>query len=177
MSRSSGRQIGRSLFYIAAGSALVIDQVSKAIARHTLEFGRETEVISGLFSFKLTENPGAAFGALGAWPPLLILIGLAAILAIVGLRKERSKSKPLAAALGLLLGGAASNLIDRLLPGHDVTDFLNFGTTIAGRQVSWPTFNLADVAITLGVILLTYHIIFVEKNMGEDNTPESRKKK
>lgn len=160
---------------MAAVGALVLDQVSKAIARLSLETGRPVEVIPGVFSLRLTENPGAAFGALGSWPPLLILIGFAAVLAIVGLRKERSKSKTLAVALGLLLGGAASNLIDRLLPGHDVTDFLDFGFSIGGRYFNWPTFNLADVAITAGVIFLAFHIIFVEKNMGEETAQQSRK--
>jgi signal peptidase II len=161
---------------VAAVGALALDQVSKAVARSSLEPGRKVDVIPGLFSVKLSENPGAAFGSLGSWPPLLILIGLVAVLAIVGMRKERSKSKPLAAALGLLLGGALSNLIDRLLPGHDVTDFLDFGVVIAGRDYSWPTFNLADAAITIGLILLAYHIIFVEKRPGEEPPAPARRR-
>jgi signal peptidase II len=175
VSGHSRRQIGRIIFYVAAVGALALDQVSKAIARASLEPGIKVEVVPGLFSLRLTENPGAAFGALGSWPPLLILIGLVAVLAIAGLRKERTKSKALAASLGLLLGGALSNLIDRLLPGHDVTDFLDFAVTVGGRSFNWPTFNLADVAITTGVFLLVYHIIVVEKRIGEETAEPSRK--
>lgn len=156
--------------------AVIIDQVSKAVVRSFLPVGRSVEVIPGWFSLRLVENPGAAFGALGSWPPILILIGLAAIVAIVGMRKERSKSRELAIALGLLLGGAVGNLIDRLISGH-VTDFLDFGVTFGGEFHSWPTFNLADVAITAGVLLLAYHILVVEgRASGEEKVSAARNK-
>jgi len=147
---------------VVAAGTLLVDQISKSVARGSLEIGRPVDVLPGFFSFKLTENPGAAFGALGAWPAFLVVIGLVAVLAIVGLRKERSKSYALAASLGLLLGGTVGNLVDRIRFGW-VTDFLDLHITARGRELSWPTFNLADVAITVGAILLVYHLLFVER--------------
>ena len=149
---------------MTAVGTLVLDQVSKTIARSVLNFNRAIELIRGFFSLRLTENPGAAFGALGSWPPILILVGLAAVLIIVGMRKERSKSRVLAISLGLLLGGTLGNLIDRIRFGH-VTDFLDFTVRMDGRNLSWPTFNLADIAITFGVALLIYHAFFVEAKL------------
>jgi signal peptidase II len=149
---------------VTAVGALVLDQVSKTIARSALEFNRTVELVQDFFGLRLTENPGAAFGALGSWPPILILVGLAAVLVIVGLRKERSKSRVLAVALGLLLGGTLGNLIDRVRFSY-VTDFLDFTVRLNGRNLSWPTFNLADVAITVGVALLVYHAFFVEAKL------------
>ena len=156
---------------MTAAVALLLDQASKAGARSALHFGRKIEILPGLFSLRLAENPGGAFGALGSWPPLLILIGLAAILAIVSLRKEGSKSRLFAASLGLLLGGAMGNLIDRIL-FRRVTDFLDFGVTVSGRLVSWPTFNLADVAITIGVIVLAYHVL-VRRDRSQESGARS----
>jgi signal peptidase II len=143
----------------------VVDQTSKYAARSTLSIDRVREVIPGFFTLKLTENSGAAFGVLRSWPPLVALIGIAAVIAIIFLRKERARSRALAIALGLLLGGAVGNLVDRTFLGY-VTDFFDFSVSIAGRLFTWPTFNVADVAITIGVILLLYHVLIVERAEG-----------
>lgn len=133
-----------------------------------MEPGRETQIVPGLLSLRLVANEGAAFGALSAWPALLILISLTAVIAILVLRKERAKSIALAIALGLLLGGAAGNLADRIIFGY-VTDFLDVGISVAGRLFTWPTFNLADVSITLGVVFLVYHVLRAERQpVGEE---------
>lgn len=137
-----------------------------------LDMGRKVDVISGLFALKLVNNPGAAFGFFGSWPPLLILIGVAAVFAVIVLRRERDRSKVLAVAMGLLLGGAFGNLIDRLVLGP-VTDFLDFGVNISGRTLSWPTFNIADTAIVVGVFLLVYHTLFLEKEQTGDEATVS----
>jgi signal peptidase II len=162
VSGHSRRQVGRTTFYASAAGAVVVDQASKYAARAHLPVEGHVDIIPGYFALKLTENAGAAFGVLRSWPPLVSLIGLAAIIAIIFLRKERSKSGVLAVALGLLLGGALGNLIDRVLFGY-VTDFFDAGIAIAGRVYTWPTFNVADVAITSGVILLLYHVLMIER--------------
>lgn len=177
MSGYSRRQVGRFAFYASAAVALVLDQVTKAVARATLDLGNTVEVVPGFFTLNLTYNPGAAFGAFGSLPVVLILIGLVAVLIIAGIRKERSKSRALAVALGLLLGGTMGNLVDRIRFGA-VTDFLDFAVTVRGRVMSWPTFNVADIAITIGVILLAYHVFFVEHGTSGDDKPgEERNKK
>jgi signal peptidase II len=123
---------------------------------------------------RLTENPGAAFGALGRWSPFLILVGIVAVLVIVGMRKERSKSRALAVSLGLLLGGTIGNLIDRFRFNGCVTDFIDLDVVINfnGRSLTWPTFNFADVALTVGVLLLVYHVFIVERKTPEEKIPE-----
>jgi signal peptidase II len=150
------------VFYLVAAGALGLDQLSKAVARSALEPGRVVPIIPGFFSLRLSQNPGAAFGALGLWPPLLVLIGLVAVVAILGLRAQSSRSLLLAGALGLLLGGAVGNLTDRILFGS-VTDFLDFGLSAAGRVLRWPTFNFADIALTVGIVLLLYHVFIRER--------------
>lgn len=174
MSGYSRRQIGRAAFYISAAGALAVDQITKIIARATLDLGKTVEVVPGIFSLRLTSNPGAAFGVFSSLPVLLIIVGLLAVFIIAGIRKERSKSKPLAAALGLLLGGAVGNLIDRIKFGA-VTDFLDFTITAGGRMLSWPTFNFADIAITAGAVLLIYHILFIEHKASGDDKPEEER--
>lgn len=171
MSGHNRRQIGRRTFYVSAVGALILDQVTKAVARSTLDLGEVVGIVPGLFYLRLTQNPGAAFGALGSWPPALILIGFIAVFAILGLRKERARSNLLAASLGLLLAGTLGNLIDRIRFGS-VTDFLDFTATIYGRVFNWPTFNIADVAITAGVSFLVYYTLFVDKGTPEKKTAE-----
>lgn len=140
------------------------------MARSSLEVGQGTTIVPGLFSLRLIQNPGAAFGVLGAWPILLTLVGLAAVLMILGLRKERSRSRVVAVSLGLMLGGVIGNLIDRIL-FRSVTDFLDLAIIVHGREISWPTFNLADLAITAGVILLACHIFLTRDEKPGENTP------
>lgn len=170
MSGYSRRQIGRAAFYISAAGALAVDQITKIIAHATLDLGKTVEVVPGLFTLRLTSNPGAAFGVFGSLPALLIIVGLLAVLIIASIRRERSKSKPLAVALGLLLGGTIGNLIDRIRFGA-VIDFLDFTATVGNRTLSWPTFNFADIAITAGAVLLIYHILFIEHNASGDDNP------
>ena len=149
-------------FYVPAIVALVLDQITKLIARKVLADGSIT-IIPGFFKLELNYNPGAAFGIMPNWAPLFIIAALVCIFAIVRLRRSGEQSKVLSAGLGLLLGGAVGNMIDRL-PAHSqgVTDFLKFSA--AGR--SWPTFNVADIAIVIGAILILFNVYIVEKRSG-----------
>jgi len=144
---------GRTEFYVAAVAALVADQVSKIVLQSLLPTGRAVDVIAGVFSITPQTNTGVAFGLLAGGGPLLILVGVVVIFAIVKLRLQRSKSRLLAVSLGLLLGGAAGNLVDRVARGG-VFDFLDFHV--------WPVFNMADVAVTIGGALLVIHMLFGE---------------
>ena len=143
---------GRREFYIAAVGALLLDQASKFLIRAVVR--EPVTVIRGFFSVTPQENTGAAFGAFAGAGQLLVLIGLVVIFAIVKLRSERRRSRPLAIALGLILGGAIGNLIDRLAFGA-VFDFLDFHF--------WPVFNLADTAIVIGVGLLAIYWLTIQR--------------
>lgn len=126
--------------------ALVVagDQIVKAIVEAQLVVGQHVEVI-GPLGLTLSHNAGVAFGLAGGGGDALILFTIAA-LAVVGVLFAREPTRPgLWLAAGLLAGGALGNLADRIRIGA-VTDYIDIG--------SWPNFNLADVAITVGVVLL-----------------------
>lgn len=136
----------RSLLIGAA--VLVLDQASKWLVLTRLTPGEGVEVIPGLFRLTLTRNAGAAFGLLPHRAGLLVAV---AVLLLAGVLYHLWRSKgvrgPVAVGLGLALGGAGGNLVDRLRWGA-VVDFLDFRV--------WPVFNLADVALVVGGALLVW---------------------
>ncbi len=138
----------RGVAVTAAVTVMVVDQVTKVWAVAALSDGPVT-LISGFLWFRLVRNAGAAFGLLpgaGAVIAMLALVAAAAILIAVRTMERRID----ALALGLVLGGALGNLIDRIVRGDGfldgrVVDFIDFDF--------FPTFNVADTAITIGAIL------------------------
>ncbi len=133
---------------LALGLALaifVLDQVLKSVVEASMRLGESLPVIPGFLSITHIRNDGGAFGILGG-NQLLLLIGSAVAVGVVLwmlLAEQRSKLATL--ACGLILGGAAGNLLDRLTTG-EVTDYVHFSF--------WYVFNAADAAITVGVALL-----------------------
>jgi len=131
-----------------AALTVAYDQVSKALAAHLLASGRPVPILGTLLDLQLTRNPGGAFG-LFPNSPLLFLALTALIVGAVLVLGVRSGQAPI--PLGLVAGGGLGNLIDRVVraPGHlqgRVVDFIHFRY--------WPTFNLADSSIVVGVGLL-----------------------
>jgi signal peptidase II len=125
---------------LTAIAVLLLDQGTKSLARRLLAPEEPVPLLGKLLHANLVFNPGAAFGLRLA--PALHLVIFCLLLAGL-LAWSLRPSAP--ASLGLLLGGAAGNLLDRIRFGR-VVDFLDFRV--------WPVFNLADVAITLGAIWL-----------------------
>jgi len=146
-------------FYGLAGFLLAADQISKYLVSQCIPFSASIEMIPGLFNLTHILNPGAAFGFLsssgGSYRnPFFIGISLLALLFILYYYYRQGRSKPLCGVgLGMIAGGAAGNLVDRLRQGA-VVDFLDFHI---GR-LHWPAFNLADSAITIGVALLVWDL-------------------
>lgn len=125
----------------------LLDQWSKYWIRSHFSYSEHREVIPGLFDLTYVRNPGAAWGMLGGHTGLLTLISLAMLLLLIIFRKAVFGEGRLARwVFGLLLGGIVGNLMDRIKHGA-VTDFLDFH--LAGHV--WPTFNVADTAICVGV--------------------------
>ena len=149
----------RDYFYKLAGFFLVADQISKSLISHFISFSSSIAIIPGFFNLTHILNPGAAFGFLSTGGasyrnPFFIGISLLALVFILYYYYRRGRSRPLCGAgLGMIAGGAAGNLLDRLLQGA-VVDFLDFHI---GR-LHWPAFNLADSAITVGVALLVWDL-------------------
>lgn len=123
---------------------LAVDQITKALVRGAIAYGEEDAVLPGL-KLVHVRNEGVAFGIDVGGAALLIVVILLALTALLVYFWRHAGEPWLWLPVGLLLGGALGNLIDRVHQGH-VTDFLKFP--------KWPAFNVADVAITVGVIAL-----------------------
>jgi signal peptidase II len=127
-------------------AVLVVDQATKALVRGGVRVGDEDPVFPFL-SIVHVRNQGVAFGFLSNAGAVLVVVTIAALVALL-VFFARSPDRPgLWLPTGLLLGGALGNLLDRARAG-EVTDFLKFP--------AWPAFNVADVAITVGVLALIY---------------------
>lgn len=144
---------------IAAIVALIADQASKLWLLHIFEIGRRGAVsVTPFFDLVLAWNTGISYGwfqstsEFGQWVLLAIKV-LAVILLAVWM--SRSQSRLAVIGLGLIIGGAIGNAIDRVLYGA-VVDFALLHVEIAGKTYNWYVFNLADVAIVAGVIGLLY---------------------
>lgn len=142
----------RTLSLSVASLLLSIDQVTKHIIRKTFHQGETINVFSG-FALTRIENTGAIFGWFQGANLWLAVISTAIIVVIItGLFSlgKRSHSPVFSTGIGLILGGAIGNSIDRIVQGH-VTDFLLF----YWKQYHWPAFNMADSAVLVGVILVS----------------------
>jgi signal peptidase II len=134
------------------GLVVVLDQAAKAIIENHLVAGEQADLV-GPIGLTLSHNKGVAFGlASGSDAPLIAFATIALI--FVGFVLARNPGIPgIWVAVGLLAGGALGNLADRLRSGA-VTDYIEIG--------SWPPFNVADIAITLGV--LGFALIFLRED-------------
>jgi signal peptidase II len=139
----------RTSSWLLAGSVLVLvvalDQLTKALVRSSLANGERRDVLPGVLSFVHVHNAGVAFGFLGGGGLPVLLVTFAALTLLVGYFVRHPDRRLLWLPTGLLLGGAFGNLIDRLRQGY-VTDFVHFP--------HWPSFNIADMCITGGVVVL-----------------------
>ena len=139
---------------------LGLDQLTKALVVGSLGLGEEVELI-GPLSLNLTYNDGIAFGLAGGAGGLVIVFSLIALV-LLGIFIRSAPSGWLTdIAGGLILGGAAGNLVDRLLAGR-VTDFIALPW--------WPTFNVADIGITVGVILLVASVLKGDRDRTHERT-------
>lgn len=159
-SRSSRpRLFGLALF--ASFLVVGVDQASKWFMAAVVMDPPRVIPVTPFFNLVLGFNRGVSFGLLGdlgPWGPAALSVMTLAIIAFLVLWLWRTQDILEASALGLIIGGAAGNLIDRLRDGA-VTDFLDFYV----GQYHWPTFNLADIAISLGVGLILIGSFLISK--------------
>lgn len=148
--RDSIKRVTLCLIVIALVSAS--DQLSKLWIRAHLELGESLSITDRL-SLIYIGNTGSAFGLLANQTFLIIIISIAALLFILLFLRYLSPATTLSiVSVGLIMGGAVGNLIDRLRFGY-VTDFIYFRLW---GNFHWPAFNIADAAITVGVFVLIY---------------------
>jgi len=130
---------------------IMLDQVTKALARAFLSLGDAIMVLP-FMNLRLSFNPGISFGFLpadGQWG-VRTLIGVTALIAVgLSIWDVRTRNRHEGAALSLIVSGAVGNLIDRV-KDRMVTDFIDFHVA----DYHWPTFNGADIAITIGALWL-----------------------
>ena len=129
-----------------AAAVVVADQASKTLVRRNVDLGSRDGVFPGV-ELVHVRNRGVAFGLFTDGGTVLVLVGIVAVSALLIFFVTHSRRPLVWLPTGLLLGGAAGNLIDRIDRGY-VTDFVDLP--------AWPAFNLADVCITLGVLSLLY---------------------
>ena len=141
---SAGRTVGRAA--LVAVVVIVADQVAKAIVRSEIKPGETVDVLPGIDLIH-TKNTGVAFSMLSGGGPLVVIVAIIALAALVGFFITHLHRRLVWLPTGLLLGGAAGNLIDRINHGA-VTDFIKFP--------HWPAFNVADIAVTVGVVALIW---------------------
>jgi len=145
-----------------AGLVVLLDQLTKYLVMQRFRLHESVRVIPGFFDLAYVRNPGAAFGILagasGAWrSAFFIIVSLAALGVVAALVRTAHDRLPLV-AFALIGGGALGNLIDRVRFG-EVVDFIEWYY----RSYHWPTFNIADSAITVGVALLAIDMLFPRK--------------
>ena len=147
-------------FLAALALALPLDQLSKIWIVKSFHYGERLQVIPGFFDLTHVRNPGGAFSFFASGPAeqrMIFFVGstvLAIVLLALFLRRLEPQARLAALALGIILGGAVGNLIDRLVYG-EVIDFLDFHLW---GGYTWPTFNVADSVIVVGVGILLVEI-------------------
>ncbi|NQW23644.1 MAG: signal peptidase II [SAR202 cluster bacterium] len=148
-------------FFLLQLAALIflVDQFSKFLVRDQLLF-RQSFPVSGFVRFTHTHNTGSAFGIFQDQNTPLILVSIigVGILAMI-YRSQRTPTALLRLSIGLQIGGALGNLLDRVRLGH-VTDFMDVGP--------WPVFNVADASIVTGLVILAWIFLVLEPNASKD---------
>ena len=142
------------------GLVLLLDRASKSVIHARFDLGETVPVVTGLFDIIYVRNTGVAFGLLSSVnsPAKAALLSgfaaTAAIIVIVYSVRNPVGHRLLQLSLALILGGALGNLYDRVIHGY-VIDFLSFHVSV----YHWPAFNVADTAISAGVVFLAAEII------------------
>lgn len=164
-------------FVLALVLALGLDQGTKVWARSTLKpmAPQAITVVPGFFDMHYSENTGSAFGMFRNMPGGRHFLGAIGILALglvfLYLKKTPPEMGRLGGELGLLAGGALGNIYDRVVYGR-VTDFISWrvGTFV------WPTFNIADAALVIGVIGLFFDMRALEKKLENEKDGKDAKR-
>ncbi len=143
------------------GVVLVLDQITKYIIRTRVRLYDTLTVISGFFDITYVRNKGAAFGILSNLPDVwrcafFITVTIVALVVLIALIVKTHDRLPLY-AFSLIAGGAIGNVIDRIRY-CEVVDFVQWHV----KSFYWPSFNVADSAITIGIVLLAIEMLFIK---------------
>ncbi|MDQ0161658.1 signal peptidase II [Bacillus alveayuensis] len=151
-------------YYIIALFIILLDQWTKWIIVQNLKLGESLPIIDGFLYITSHRNKGAAWGILQGQMGFFYVITIIVIVGIIYYMQKYAKREPLMGiALAFMLGGAVGNFIDRLFR-KEVVDFIN--TFIFSYD--FPIFNIADAALTIGVLLLFIYMIFFEGKLKKE---------
>jgi signal peptidase II len=158
------RRRGGLLVWSIAAAVVLVDRVTKVWAARALSTPRD--LIDGVLTLRFTTNSGGAF-SLGDRLPLVFAIAAIVVCVAIVVRSFRARPAVQAVALGLILGGATGNLLDRVIRGPGlsgrVVDFIDLHV--------WPVFNVADAAIVVGAVLLAFAALregAAHRDVGEE---------
>ena len=163
---------GYALLLCVAPAVVAVDQATKHLAVRALQGKSGVDVIRGHFRFTYVENTGAAWSLFADAPaavrvPLFVAVSLLAMSFILYFYRQLAPGqRMLRTALALILGGAAGNFVDRLRQGY-VVDFVAW----SWRETQWPRFNVADAAISAGVVLMVWALVAGERRARAGAAP------
>ena len=162
----SGSVLRNVMLSLLTGGIILVDQLTKLHIMQNMRLHESIPIVPNLFSLTYIRNPGAAFGLLAGSSNAfrMVFFGLTPLFALVllGTILYRMPEREWMGRLSVsaILGGAIGNLIDRLRYGEEI-DFLD----VYIDNYHWPAFNVADSAITVGVIFLIIHFTFEKKDL------------
>jgi len=157
------------MFSVIAVFVVVADQITKHLIDATMRLGERIEIIPNFLDIRYVSNTGAAFGIMAKLPdgarlPVLIGVSILAMLLIFYLFvKAEGNRIAYQLSLALVFSGAVGNLIDRVWLGA-VRDFVDAHI----HRLHWPVFNVADSAITVGIIILAYELLIREPRLERE---------
>jgi len=153
---------------LTIGAVLILDQVTKYLVETRVRLYTTVTVIPGFFNITHVRNRGAAFGILsssyGTWRSLFFVTVTIVAIAVIARLIWKTRERLLLVAFALIAGGAVGNLIDRIRYG-EVVDFIQWYV----KSYYWPSFNIADSAISVGVGLLVIEMLLKKPQDGRDN--------
>ncbi|MBD3223531.1 MAG: signal peptidase II [Caldithrix sp.] len=167
--------ISSTVIVILIAAITFLDQLTKYIVKTNMQLGQQIPVLGDFFKLTYIENPGMAFGIrFGNANLFLALSFFAAVLVFYYLYRLRNEGWLIQVALSFISAGAIGNIVDRFMYGR-VIDFLDFeffniivpafnifGVQFSGYQMyRWPVFNVADMAVSTGMIILIIYLIFI----------------
>lgn len=146
------------MYYLIMILGVALDRAVKYIVKSEVKYGEDIPIIKNFFYITYHENKGAAWG-LFQNQRIFFIIATSLLIVLLFYILARSYNRILKLAISLIISGAVGNLIDRCVKDGGVPDFLNF---YFGKY-NFPTFNIADMFITCGAILLSVYVIFLNK--------------
>jgi signal peptidase II len=159
----STRRMEPLLLVAVAAVIFIADQATKAAVISGIGLHERVPVVDDLVQLWHVQNSGAAFSLFqGGWPLFLVVTVVALGMIVYFHRQFRGRSPWLQVLLGVILGGTAGNLVDRVRLGY-VTDFVSVGV----GELRWPTFNVADSSIVVGIGLLVAYLVLTDRRREE----------